>query len=87
MTISSTMESSECIGASGAISLMAKVATTPDHEGKNIGLAARLAGHTGSYSDAIKRGSSFGNRAKAAAKSFGRRHNFKERFQNAKTSA
>ena len=45
----------------------------PDHEGKNIGLAARLAGHTGSYSDAIKRGSSFGNRAKAAASSFGKR--------------
>ncbi len=41
----------------------------PDHEGKNIGLAARLAGHTGSYSDAIRRGSSFGNRAKATAKS------------------
>lgn len=45
----------------------------PDHEGKNIGLAARLAGHTGSYSDAIKRGSSFGNRAKAAASNFGKR--------------
>lgn len=45
----------------------------PDHEGKNIGLAARLAGHTGSYSDAIKRGSSFGSRAKAAASSFGKR--------------
>lgn len=45
----------------------------PDHEGKNIGLAARLAGHTGSYSDAIKRGSSFGNRAKAAASSLGKR--------------
>lgn len=45
----------------------------PDHEGKNIGLAARLAGHTGSYSDAIKRGSSFGNRAKAAASSFGKK--------------
>ena len=45
----------------------------PDHEGKNIGLAARLAGHTGSYSDAIKRGSSLGNRAKAAASSFGKR--------------
>lgn len=45
----------------------------PDHEGKNIGLAARLAGHTGSYSDTIKRGSSFGNRAKAAASSFGKR--------------
>lgn len=28
----------------------------PDHYGKEIGLAARLAGHTGSYSDAIRRG-------------------------------
>ena len=27
----------------------------PDHEGKEIGLAARLAGRTGSYSDAIKK--------------------------------
>lgn len=45
----------------------------PDHEGKNVGLAARLAGHTGSYSDAIKRDSSLGSRAKAAASSFGKR--------------
>ena len=48
----------------------------PDHEGKNIGLAARLAGHTGSYSDAIKRGSSFGNRAKAVASEAVERFNY-----------
>lgn len=36
------------------------------HEGKNIGLAARLAGRTGSYSDAVRRGSSIGAKAKYA---------------------
>lgn len=39
----------------------------PDHKGKEIGLAARLAGRTGSYSDAIRKGSSAGARVAGAA--------------------
>lgn len=43
----------------------------PKNEGKEVGLAARMAGHTGSYSSMYGRGRSKSEMAKAALKSFG----------------
>lgn len=45
----------------------------PKNEGKEIGLAARMAGHTGSYSSMYGRGRSKSEMAKAALKSFGKK--------------
>ena len=45
----------------------------PKNEGKEVGLAARMAGHTGSYSSMYGRGRSKSEMAKAALKSFGKK--------------
>lgn len=45
----------------------------PKDEGKEVGLAARMAGHTGSYSSMYGRGRSKSEMAKAALKSFGKK--------------
>lgn len=45
----------------------------PKNEGKEVGLAARMAGHTGRYSSMYGRGRSKSEMAKAALKSFGKK--------------
>lgn len=45
----------------------------PKNEGKEVGLAARMAGHTGSYSSMYGTGRSKSEMAKAALKSFGKK--------------
>lgn len=45
----------------------------PKNEGKEVGLAARMAGHTGSYSSMYGRGRSKSEMAKATLRSFGSR--------------
>lgn len=45
----------------------------PKNEGKEVGLAARMAGHAGSYSSMYGRGRSKSEMAKAALKSFGKK--------------
>lgn len=45
----------------------------PKNEGKEVGLAARMAGHTGSYSSMYGRGRSKSEMAKAALRNFGGR--------------
>ena len=45
----------------------------PKNEGKEVGLAARMAGYTGSYSSMYGRGRSKSEMAKAALKSFGKK--------------
>ena len=61
----------------------------PKNEGKEVGLAARMAGHTGSYSSMYGRGRSKSEMAKAALRNFGSRakKGLKEGFERAEYAA